>query len=230
MARGRRYRARAGARRRRHGVPGARRRLNRLRWRSRGLPSTGPRRVGAPAGGGPHAPRGSRHPLVCRVLDLRGVALRVGARVPAVRVGEVRARSPGIYDVPRALRLLATAAEGLLAVHAAGFVHRDIKPSNLLRRDGRVVLTDFGIALPIDTSSTPTAEVRSSTCPPSRRRLRRPNPRLTCLLSGARRTSCWPAPTGRSRPCSRLCWGVHARGPTSAPQHGRAGCGARIGG
>ena len=44
---------------------------------------------------------------------------------------------------------LAQAAEGLAAVHAAGFIHHDINPRNfLLTRDHRVKLIDFGLAIP----------------------------------------------------------------------------------
>ncbi|MEU1420506.1 serine/threonine-protein kinase [Kitasatospora sp. NPDC005751] len=47
----------------------------------------------------------------------------------------------------RALGLLATALDALHAAHRQEIVHRDVKPSNLMvRSEGRVTVTDFGIA------------------------------------------------------------------------------------
>jgi serine/threonine-protein kinase len=57
----------------------------------------------------------------------------------------------GALPLAEVARIGIEICEGLAAAHAAGVVHRDLKPDNvLLADDGRVVITDFGIARAID--------------------------------------------------------------------------------
>lgn len=50
--------------------------------------------------------------------------------------------------VMNAFSIAASVARGLAWVHAGGVIHRDIKPGNIMiDRTGRVLITDFGIAL-----------------------------------------------------------------------------------
>lgn len=57
----------------------------------------------------------------------------------------------GPIEADEALRLLEEAAWALHAAHERGYVHRDVKPGNILvRTDGVVKLTDFGIAKAAD--------------------------------------------------------------------------------
>lgn len=53
----------------------------------------------------------------------------------------------GPLSIERVIDLALRLLEALTAVHQSGVVHRDVKPANVqLCDDGRVVLTDFGIA------------------------------------------------------------------------------------
>jgi serine/threonine-protein kinase len=57
----------------------------------------------------------------------------------------------GPISTDETLRIVEEAAWALQAAHERGFVHRDVKPGNILvRTDGMVKLTDFGIAKAAD--------------------------------------------------------------------------------
>ncbi|MEU6575052.1 serine/threonine-protein kinase [Streptomyces sp. NPDC046805] len=73
-------------------------------------------------------------------------------------------KEQGRVEPREAARIGQWVLRALRAAHAAGVLHRDVKPGNvLLGRDGRVLLTDFGIAqIEGDTTITRTGEVVGS--------------------------------------------------------------------
>ncbi|MEU8103296.1 protein kinase [Nonomuraea muscovyensis] len=93
-----------------------------------------------------------RHPGVVDVYDYgacevggRRVSFLVMEFVEGESLDRVLRRRP--LDPAATMRLVAEVADALSAAHEQGIVHRDVKPANLLiRSDGRVALTDFGIA------------------------------------------------------------------------------------
>ena len=57
----------------------------------------------------------------------------------------------GRLPVATVVDLASSICSGLAAAHAAGVIHRDLKPENILiAKDGRIAITDFGIARALD--------------------------------------------------------------------------------
>ncbi|MEU0483883.1 protein kinase [Streptosporangium sp. NPDC006013] len=103
------------------------------------------------------------HPGVATVYDVieeHGRPWIVMQLVDSRTLGAV-IREDGPLPPARVARIGLEVLGALLAAHHAGVLHRDVKPDNvLLSKDGRAVLTDFGIAvLEGDSSITRTGSL-----------------------------------------------------------------------
>lgn len=101
------------------------------------------------------------HPVLRKVFELRTIRHRLrthGALLFMEYVDGITFRSTDFEKpLPDLLQLFARAAEGLYAMHKAGFVHADLKPGNmLLTPTDEVKLIDFGQSCRMHTSKTRT--------------------------------------------------------------------------
>jgi eukaryotic-like serine/threonine-protein kinase len=94
------------------------------------------------------------HPNVVRIYDIveeDGHPWIIMELLPYQSLRDL-VREEGPLTPARAARVGLGVLAALCAAHAAGVLHRDVKPANILMgSDGRVVLTDFGIARATDS-------------------------------------------------------------------------------
>ena len=99
------------------------------------------------------------HPAIRKVHELRYVRRRLRIKAAMLFMEYVDGtpmNDPEFFrPMTQLLRLFILAAEGLDAMHQAGFVHADLKPGNILvTSDEKVKLIDFGQSCPIYTSKS----------------------------------------------------------------------------
>jgi dipeptidyl aminopeptidase/acylaminoacyl peptidase len=104
-----------------------------------------------------------RHPNVCRIFDIGEGDGHRFLTMELANGGTLRdliKRGEPLRPLDERLKDAAAAIGGLAAIHEAGIVHRDVKPDNMLRMDdGRLALSDFGLATDLPTATAVTVMV-----------------------------------------------------------------------
>ncbi len=102
---------------------------------------------------------GLSHPNIVNVYDVgeeRGVHFIVMELIQGISLKKY-IEMKGKLDIKEALNISVQIASGLSAAHDNRIVHRDIKPQNIIMsRDGKVKVTDFGIAKVADSTTVST--------------------------------------------------------------------------
>ncbi|HEY2364814.1 MAG TPA: protein kinase, partial [Polyangiaceae bacterium] len=87
------------------------------------------------------------HPNVVAVHDVGAFEGHVFVAMEFVAGGTLRAWMQDVHTTEEIIAAFVDAGRGLAAAHKAGIIHRDFKPENVLAsKDGRVRVTDFGLA------------------------------------------------------------------------------------
>ena len=102
---------------------------------------------------------GLSHPNIVNVYDVgeeNGVHYIVMELVQGITLKHYIERK-GTLDIREVLNISVQVASGMGAAHANRIIHRDIKPQNvIMSRDGKVKVTDFGIAKAADSTTVTT--------------------------------------------------------------------------
>ena len=96
-----------------------------------------------------------QHPHVVPLLSAGSKDDLIYYVMPFIQGESLRARlaKQGELPVSEAVRILKEVADALAYAHRHGVVHRDIKPDNVLLSEGHAVVTDFGVAKAVSSST-----------------------------------------------------------------------------
>jgi predicted ATPase/tRNA A-37 threonylcarbamoyl transferase component Bud32 len=97
-----------------------------------------------------------RHPHIVPLIDSGSAGELLYYVMPYLDEGSLadRIRRERRLGIDEAIRIAREVGDALAHAHAQGIVHRDIKPSNVMMAAGHAMVSDFGLARPIERVTT----------------------------------------------------------------------------
>jgi serine/threonine protein kinase len=94
------------------------------------------------------------HPHIVQIYDVDQHGEHLYLAMECVKGGDLTEKIEAGLSAKALMKAAEELTEALDFAHSEGYIHRDIKPANILfRRDGSLVLSDFGIARSMRTES-----------------------------------------------------------------------------